>query len=170
MVVGIGVLLPNILVQKVGRIKVVDVVLATFHNQSRLFIADRTTLCCYWCQAGRGHFVNIASRLGAAEIQRVTVLVIEEAQCESISLLGKLVGVSLWSDHTPADILVPEHTHATPTGRHSVERVERPGGDKHPVVADQFENVVGDIGDFDLLEFFVHFISVVFVARLVSSS
>jgi hypothetical protein len=103
-------------------------------------------------ESGFGHLVAIASRFAAADLQGLAVILGEETEGKAIVPVGKSKGVALGSDPGNGNGQVPHDAQVAPAGGHGVELFDAPGGHQHPVLVEQFKDVVGNVGGFDVGE------------------
>ena len=93
-----------------------------------------------------GYLVNVAARLAATELKRFPVLTGEEAHREPLAAVHEPERVSLGPDEDEGHLPVPELSEGAPAGGHGVERIGATGGEQHPVVGDESEDIVINFG------------------------
>jgi len=134
--------------------KVVHINLAALQYQPGLLENHIPTFGFHRSESGLCHLVAVASRFGAADLQRLAVLLGEKAEGVTIAPVGESIGIALGTDPCDGNGQVPHDAHMTPAGGHHVEFTNAPGGHQHPVFVEHFKNIVGDVGGSDVGEIF----------------
>ena len=124
----------NGLVQKGFRIESLRIKLAAFQHQARFRKTHVAVLRRIRRQSGGGHLVRIPSARGAANSQRLVVLMAEEGKRELLPGLNEAEGMALGTDNHECHGLLPHEAQAAPAGRHHIEMLRRSSRHQHPVV------------------------------------